>query len=143
MSSFKIMAATFLSASMLVASAAQAMTFPEFDNMASKDRQAFLDSLSRDAETVLNQEGRSADAQKVHHLFNDISPGSNLPLGEAEMEMNLDNARVHDAEKHAQNHDAPRVHVEVALVGTLSKHGVTITPDFARAFMQLTGAFRP
>ena len=33
--------------------------------------------------------------------------------------------------------------VEVALVGTLSKNGVEITPDFARALIQLTGTFQP
>jgi hypothetical protein len=134
--------AVILSAVMLLSGAAQAMDIVQFDQMTSQGRQAFLNFLPQAAETVLNQEGRSADAAKVHHLFNDISPGSNLPLGEAELEMNLANARVHDAEKHAQNPDAPRVQVEVALVGTLSKNGVQIAPDFAKAFMQLTGTIQ-
>jgi len=29
----------------------------------------------------------------VHHLFNDFAPGGNLPLGEAELAMNLDDAQ--------------------------------------------------
>jgi hypothetical protein len=111
--------ATFLSAAMLFSSAAQAMEIIQFDQMAAQDRQDFLNSLSKAAETVLEQEGRSADALKVHHLFNDISSGSNLPLGEAELEMNLANARVRDAEKHIQNPNAPRVQVETALLSTL------------------------
>jgi hypothetical protein len=111
--------------------------------MAAQDRQDFLDSLSRDAETVLEQEGRSADAQKVHHLFNDISPGSDLPLGEAELEMNLDSARVRDAEKHIQNHNAPRVQVETALISTLRKNGIEISPDSVKGLFQLTGTFKP
>jgi len=68
---------------------------------------------------------------------------AHLPLGEAELEMNLDAGRVRDAEKHIQNHNAPRVQVEAALVGTLRKNGVEMTPDFVRAFMQLTGTFKP
>jgi len=139
----RFLVAAFMSAVMLLPNAAQAMDIIQFDQMAAQDRQDFLDSLSRDAETVLEQEGRSADAQKVHHLFNDISPGSDLPLGEAELEMNLDNARVRDAEKHIKNHDARRVQVETALALTLSKNGVQITPDFVKAFMQLTGTFKP
>jgi hypothetical protein len=119
----KSLITAFMSAAMLLPNMAQAMEIIQFDQMTAQDRQDFLDSLSRDAETVLEQEGRSADAQKVHHLFNGISPGSNLPLGEAELEMNLDNQRVRDAEKHIQNHDAPRIQVESALALTLNAHG--------------------
>jgi hypothetical protein len=133
----------FLSAVMLCANAAQAMDIIKFDQMPAQDRQAFLDSLSRDAETVLEEEGRSADAQKVHQLFNAIRPGDNLPVGEAELELNLDDERVRDAEKHIQNPAAPRVQVEVALALTLSKNGVQINPDFVKALMQQTGTFQP
>ena len=125
-----LLVAALMAAAMLLPNMAQAMDIIQFDQMTSQDKQAFLNSLSTSAETVPEQEGRSADAAKVFHLFNDISPGSTLPLGEAELEMNLDNARVRDATKHMQNPAAPRVQVEAALVGTLSKNGVAITPDF-------------
>jgi len=117
----KFLAATFLSTAMLFSSAAQAMEIQQFDQMAAQDRQDFLNSLPKAAETVLEQEGRSADATKVHHLFNDILPGDALPIGEAELEGNLANARVRDAEKHIQNPAAPRVQVETALISTLRK----------------------
>ena len=139
----RFLVAAFMSAAMLLPNMAQAMDIIQFDQMTAQDRQAFLDSLSRAAETVLEQEGRSADVQKVHHLFNDISPGSNLPLGEAELEMNLANQRVRDAEKHIQNPDTPRIQVETALALTLNAHDIKITPDFVRSFMQLTGTFQP
>jgi len=139
----KSLAATFLSVAMLFTSAAQAMEIIQFDQMAAQDRQGFLNSLPKAAETVLEQEGRSADALKVHQLFNEIRPGDVMSFGEIELEENLAGARVRDAEKHAKNHDAPRVQVEVALVETLSKNGVEITPDFVRSFMQLTGTFKP
>ncbi len=80
----KYLAATLLSAAMLLPNMAQAMDIIQFDQMTAQDRQDFLNSLSKAAETVLEQEGRSADALKVHHLFDDIRPGDNLPVGEAE-----------------------------------------------------------
>jgi len=139
----KFVAAMFLSAAMLFSSAARAMDIIEFDQMANQDRQDFLNSLSKAAETVLEQEGRSADATKVHQLFNEIRPGDNLPIDEAKLEMNLDNARVRDAEKHIQNHDAPRVQVETALISTLRKNGIEISTDLVKGLFQLTGTFKP
>ncbi len=140
----KFLAATFLSAAMIfTGTLAQAMPFQQFDHMAAQDRQDFLNFQSSAAEKVLEQEGRSADALKVHHLFNDILPGDGLPIGEAELEGNLDNQRVRDVEEHIKNPDAPRIQVESALALTLSKNGIKITPDFVKSFMQLTSTFQP
>ena len=139
----KFLAATFLSTAMLFSSAAQAMEIQQFDQMAAQDRQDFLNSLPKAAETVLEQEGRSADATKVHHLFNDILPGDALPIGEAELEGNLANARVRDAEKHIQNPAAPRVQVETALISTLRKNGIEISTDFVKGLLQSTETFKP
>jgi hypothetical protein len=58
------------------------------------------------------------------------------------MEMNLDNARVRDGKKHAESPAAPRVQVEGGLLGTLVKHGVTLTPEFAKSLMELTATFQ-
>jgi hypothetical protein len=138
-------AATVLlaSAALLLANAAQAMEIIKFDQMAAEDRQDFIDLLPNAAEKVLEQEGRRVDAAKVHHLFNDTIPGDALPIGVAELEGNLANARVSDAERHLQHPDAPRIQVETALAVTLSKNGIKITPDFVKSFMQLTGKFKP
>jgi hypothetical protein len=135
--------AAFVSAAMLFPRTVRAMDIIQFDQMAARDRQDFLDTLPTVAQTVLEQAGRSADAQKAQHLFNDISPGSKLPLGEAELEMNLDNARVRDAEKHIKNLETPRVQVEVALAETLQKNGIEVTPDLIKSLMQQTGTFKP
>jgi hypothetical protein len=138
-------AATVLlvTAAVLFSSAATAMDIVQFDQMTAQDRQDFLDSLSKAAEKVLEQEGRSADATKVHGLFNEIRPGDNLPIGEAELELNLGNARVRDAEKHLQNPDAPRVQVETALISTLRKNGIEMTTDFVKGLFKLTSTFKP
>ena len=82
----KFLVAAFMSAAMLLPNMAQAMDIIQFDLMTAQNQQDFLNSLSKAAETVLEQEGRSADALKVFHLFNDIRPGDNLPVGEAELE---------------------------------------------------------
>ena len=138
-----LLAATFTSAVMLFAGAAQAMPFPQFDHMAAQDRQDYLDCLVQTAQQVLIDQGQKDAAAKVHQLFNEIRPGDQLPVGEAEFELNLDNARVRDAEKHVQNPNAPRVQVESALTGTLKRNGIELTPDFYREFVQLASTFKP
>lgn len=131
-----------VTAAMLLSGAVQAMDIVLYDQMTAQDRQAFLNSLPKAAETVLNQERRSADAAKVRQLFINIRPGDNLPVGEAELELNLDSARVRDAEKHAQNPDTPRVQVETALISTLRRNGIEITPDFIDGLFQQTGTIQ-
>jgi hypothetical protein len=128
---------------MLLSGTAQAMGIQQFMRMTSEDRQAFIDFLPQAAETVLNQEGRGDDAEKAHHLFYHVSPGSNLPLGVGELEMNLANQNVRDVQQAIKNPDAPRLQVESALALTLSKNGIQVTPDFVKALMQQTATFRP
>jgi len=53
----KFLVAAFMTAAMLLPNMVQATDIIQFDQMTNQDRQDFLDSLSRDAETVLNQEG--------------------------------------------------------------------------------------
>ncbi len=135
--------AVIVSATTLLSAAAQAMDITQFDQMTSQDRQSFIDFLPQAAETVLNQEGRSDDAAEAHHLFYYFSPGSDLPLGVAELEGNLANQRVRNVQQHIQNPAAPQLQVESALALTLSKNGIQVTPDFVKALMQQTGTFRP
>ena len=66
--------AVIVSAAMLLSAAAQAMDIIHFDLMTTRDQQSFLDFLPTAAQMVLNQEGRSADAAKVHQLFMTFVP---------------------------------------------------------------------
>jgi hypothetical protein len=52
-------------------------------------------------------------------------------VGEAELELNPDNERVRDDEKHIKNPDAPRVQVESALALTLTggEHAGVLAPS--------------
>ena len=104
--------------------------------MSNQDRQDYLDFMVSSAHKVLEEEGRTADADKMYHLFNDIAPGDDLPLGEAEMELNLAHERVHAAQKALDDPNAPPVQVETALLGTLMNNGIQITPDFFRSFVR-------
>jgi hypothetical protein len=117
-------------ASLLFIGPALAMQIQLFDRMAAQDQQDYINLLMQGAEKVLIEAGRSDDAAKVHKLFHEISPGSELPLGEAEFEMNLDNARVADAERHLKEPDAPRLQVEHAMIVTLKKNGINLPKTF-------------
>ena len=119
-----------LLATMLFTSMAQAMQIQLFDRMAAQDRQDYIDLLMRGAEKVLIEAGRRDDAAKVHKLFNDIKPGSHLPLGEAEFELNLANARVADAKLHVDHPKEPRLEVEDAMAVTLEKNGIELPDSF-------------
>ena len=131
----KILATAFMGAAMLfTGAAAQAMSFPQFDSMSNQDRQDYLDFMVSSAHKVLEEEGRTADAAKMEHLFNDIHPGSVLSLGEGELELNLAHERVFAAQKAIDDPNAPPVQVESAMIGTLMKNGIQLTPDFIEEF---------
>jgi len=136
--------ATFVATAMLFTGvAAQAMSIRQFDHMAAQDRLDYQKFLEDGAQKILTDHSRTDDAAKVRQLFHEIHPGSQLPLGEAEFELNLDNARVRDAEKAVQNPNAPPVQVESALVGTLMKNGIELTPDFVKGIVQMAATFKP
>jgi hypothetical protein len=139
----KLLIIGFLATALLLPNMAQAMSFPQFDSMSNQDRQDYLDFMTDCAHQVLVDEGRTADADKMYHLFNDVAPGSVLSLGEGEFELNLANERVHAAQKMIDQPNAPPVQVGTAMLGTLMNNGIKITPDFVKSFQQLTSTFKP
>ena len=144
MSRFQACVGSWIVASLLLtAPPAQAMSFPQFDAMSARDRQAYLNFLVDAAQKTFIREGHTDTAGKVYQLFNEIHPGDNLSLGTAEFEENLANARVSDAERYAQDHHVQRIQVEAALTVTLKKNGFALTPDFFRALMQIANTFKP
>ena len=139
MSKARFVQASIVVAGLLFSAPALAMQIQVFDRMAAQDQQDYIDLLMRGAEKVLIDAGRANDAAKVHRFFNDIKPGSLLSLGEAEFELNLDNARVVDAKDHVHNPNAPRLEVEDALAVTLKKNGIEL-PD---SFFTVGSNFKP
>ena len=139
-----LLAAIFTSAAMVfTGAAALAMPFQQFDHMAARDRQDYMNFLPKAAETVLRQQGRDADAAKVHQLFTEIHPGDVMSFGEMGFEENLDRARVADAKRAIQDPNLPRIQVETALAVTLKKSGIEMSPDFLKDFAQLASTFKP
>jgi hypothetical protein len=65
----KYMAATFLSAAMLLTGSLQAMEIRQFDKMADRDQSDYINVLVDGAEKVLTDEGRPDLAKQVEHLF--------------------------------------------------------------------------
>jgi hypothetical protein len=121
-------AGLLLSTAIVVSGPVQAMQIQMFDTMGPRDRQDFTNLLIESAENVLIQAGRPTDAAKVHQLFPDMRPGAARSTGEAEFEMNLDNARKPGGQK-----------VEDALAATLKKNGI----DLPGSFFTIASKFLP
>ena len=127
----------------LAARPACAMSFPQFDAMSAQDRVAYMNFLVDAAQKTFVDEGHTEIAARIYQLFNEVHPGDNLSLGDIEFQKNLDNARVSDAERYAQDHKVQRIQVEAALAVTLKKNGIEMTPDFFRGLMQIASTFKP
>jgi hypothetical protein len=135
----KFLAATFLSAAMFIAGAAQAMEIPQFDKMADQDQADYIQALVDGAQKVLKDEGRGDLAAKMDQLFAEIHHGDTMPLGMIEFEENLDRARVADAKNVIRDPSAQRIEVEDAMAVTLQANHIDL-PD---AFFTVASKFKP
>jgi len=135
----KFLAATFLSAAMLLTSAAQAMEIQQFDKMAQDDRAEYVSALIQGAEKVLTDESRSDLAAQVSHLFTTNAPGDKISIGMTEFYLNLAILRVSDTENAQKNPKDPRVEVEDAKALTLQKNHIEL-PD---SFYTIASNFEP
>lgn len=122
--------ASVVAAALSISAAEQAMEIQQFDRMAAQDRQDYMNLLVEVAQKVLIAQGDRDNAAKVYQLFNEIHPGDQVPIGEAEFEGNLDNARVADAVRHSKDPSARRLEVEDALFVTLKKNGIVLPQTF-------------
>jgi hypothetical protein len=143
MSSFKVLAATLLSASLLALNAAQAMEIRLFDKMADQDQGAYVGLLVQGVEKVLTNQGRTDLAAQVHLLIMTTPPGDKMSLLMTEFERNLALARVADAERATQDPNAHRLEVEDAMLVTLKKNNIPLSEDFIRAFRTVNSGFHP
>jgi hypothetical protein len=113
-------------ATVLFANAAQAMEIRHFDKMAEQDQHNYIVDLVVGAQKVLIDAGKRALADQVDKLFTDIPAGDNAPLGMTEFEINLDRARVADAERFTKDPKAHRLEVEDAMLVTLKKNNACL-----------------
>jgi hypothetical protein len=143
MSGLTVLAATVLSASLLVASASQAMEIRQFDKMATQDRSDYVASLVIGTQQVLTDEGRPDLADQIHKLFTDTPVGDEASIGMTEFMRNLARARVADAERAAQVPNAHRLEIEDAMLVTLQKNNIALSQAFVKAFRAINSNFRP
>jgi len=133
------LAATFLSAAILVPSATQAMTIVQFDRMAGQDQGDYVVRLIEGAQRVLIDEGKNDLAARIHKLFTDIPPGEDVPAGVTQFELLLAETRLADLERIEKDPKAVRLHVEHAMFATVKINDITLP----KTFMGVGNAFKP
>jgi hypothetical protein len=126
----KLLAATIMSAAMLLPNVAQAMEIRQFDKMADQDQADYVVALINGAEKILTGEGRPDLAAQVEHLFTTKNPGDADVIGMVEFERNLALLRVADAQNAQKNPKDPRIEVEDAMVVTLKKNHIELPNSF-------------
>ena len=135
----KYLAATFLSAAMLLPSMVQAIERRQYDKMATSDQAAYDRVLWEGAEQLLKDEGRPDLAAQVERLYTTILPGDRDPIGVVEFEINLAIVRADDAKNVLEHPNNPRSHVEDAMAITLENNHIPL-PD---SFFTVAKDFKP
>ncbi len=143
MRSFIILAAMFLSATLLAASAAQAMEIRQFDKMANNDQAEYVSELIQGAEKVLTDEGRSDQAEQGATLFRTNAPDGNISIGMSQFILDLAKARLADAQRALKDPGAHRLEVEDAMLVSLKKNNIPMLQEFIRDFRAINNNFRP
>ena len=126
----KYLAATFLSATMLFTTGAQAMEIQQYDKMATSDQAAYDRVLWEGAEKVLKDEGRPDLAAQVERLFATTLPGDRDPIGVVEFTRNLAIVRADDAKNAVEHPNDPRSEVENAMAITLENNHIPLPDSF-------------
>jgi hypothetical protein len=142
MNRFKVLAATVLSATLLAASAAQAMEIQQYDKMSNNDESEYVGLLVGGAEQAFKDEGRADLAAQVDHLFTTTDPGDAHTIGVVEFQLNLGRARVADEMNVEKNPSAHRLEVEDAMLVTLKKNNIPLSEDFIGAFRAINKGFK-
>jgi hypothetical protein len=117
-------------AAVLFSSAATAMEIRQFDKMAVKDQDDYINDLIDGAEKVLTDKGRPDLAAQVEHLFTTKNNGDADVIGMVEFERNLAILRLDDVKHAAAHPNDPRLEVEDAMFATLDKNGIKLPDSF-------------
>jgi hypothetical protein len=131
-------AVALVSAVMLFPVVTQAMQIRQFDKMAGPDQDAYVVELVQGAERVLNEAGKTADAQAIHKLFT-TNDTNGVSVGMNEFMLTLALARKADADRVIKDPNATRLEVEHAMIVTLKKNSI----ELPQSFMHVADNFRP
>ena len=130
--------ATITSVAPLCGSTAQAMQIQQFDKMADADQDEYIVELVQGAQRVLNEAGRTADAQAVHKLYTtNAENGASIGMNDFMLALAL--ARKSDADRAVKDPSATRLEVEHAMLLALKREGI-VPPQ---SFMHVADEFRP
>ncbi len=135
--------AVVVSAAMLLPSMAQAMEIRLYDKMSIDDQAEYVADLIDGAEKALTDQGRPDLSAQISTLFTTNIGGDKFSIGSVEFNRNLAAARVADAERAAQDPTAHRLEVEDAMLVTLKRNHIPMTPEFIKAFRAITKDFQP
>jgi hypothetical protein len=135
----KLLAATFLSAAMLMSTVAQAMQVQVYDRMSTRDQADYIGVMIKGAEQVLTDQGRSDLADKVKELFTTREPGDDNTIGMVELELNLAALSKADADNLVRDPNAKPLQVELAMIATLRANGIILP----KSFMHVGDNFQP
>jgi hypothetical protein len=126
----KYLMTTFMSATMLLTSSAQAMDIKDYFKMANQDQGRFDNALFVGAEKVLRDEGRTDLAEKLDKLFTEVKAGNKLSDGMADYEANLGAMVIAEVKREARNPNLPHLQAERAFRDAAQDHGIPLPPAF-------------
>lgn len=138
-----LLPSTFLSATLLATSAAQAMEIQQFDKMVQDDRAEYVSQLISGAEKLLTSQGSADLADNVEKLFTTNAPDGNTSIGMSQFMLDVANARLADARRALKDQAAHRLEVEDAMLVTLKKNRIPMSQGFVRSFRAIKSNFRP
>jgi hypothetical protein len=118
---------------------ARALTIVQFDKLAISDQGDYVALLLQGAQKILVDAGKGDQAVKLNKLFSDVHPGDQLSIGMLELESNIDNVRLLDAQRYAKDHQAVPLEVEHAMALTLKRNGI----ELPQSFMHVGDTYKP
>jgi len=118
-----------------------AMPYRQFDTMNMLDQAEYIAVMADTAQSIFSVSDGANYAAQIEQLFATVAPGASMSLGLAELEGNIDEIRVQDAERFAKDPKARPMDVEVALLVTLKKNNIPITQPYVNAVANTLATF--
>jgi hypothetical protein len=138
----KILPPSLLSVFVLAAGAANAVTFPVFDQMDSDMQAEFIADMVDRTEQALRDDGKPDLASKMEQLFAFAGPTDTMSVGLVELERNVPRGRIADLDRLAKDPNAPRLDVEDALFVTLKKNGIALSSNAMSGVINAMASFQ-
>jgi hypothetical protein len=135
----KVLAASLLSAGLLLSSAAQAIDITDYFNMADQDQGLFDQFLLTGAEKSLIDEGRADLATQLDKLFTEVKPGNKLSDAMADYLARLGAMQIAEVNREVRNPNVAHLQAERAFRDAAKDHGILLPA----AFDSIAGNFKP